>query len=280
MPPAMSRCGNCGWEVGCREDISEYLSSPDRKSADFGVYINNYDKIADDDLSKSIQDPFYLSLQNEQFLKYLGNVDGKHLCDVGVGQGLLINSILRMSPASITAVDISVEYLKRFSHLPNVETVVANAERLPFRAQFDVITAADILEHVFNPADLLVSVNRALRSGGRFVVKTPYRENLVQYSRILGCPYNFVHLRSFDKNTLTDILKDSGFQIDRIHYDGFLPMRVRDYIKQSSWLNRWFEDWVRSLDNQFRVGEINPNLARLIMRPLEISVVATKAFDI
>lgn len=259
-----------------RDEIPVFLSSNDLSSPDFNSYLVNYDKIAADDLSTSIQDPYYLQLQNKKFRSYVGTVNGMDICEVGVGQGHLMRELLIDTPKSAVGVDISTEYLQNLKAIDGLELIVANAENLPFREQFDMLVAADVLEHVLNPGDFLVSVNRALRSGGRFVVKVPYRENLVQYSKRLGCPYNFVHLRSFDCPTLHELLEYAGFEVEKTYYDGFLPIRVRKFISKRKHLKERFDRWVKSLDNQFQVGETNPLVARMLMRPLEITVVATR----
>ena len=64
---------------------------------------------------------------------------------------------------------------------------------------------------MLNPADFLESAVGALVPGGRLLVKVPYREDISQYRRAAGCPYEMVHLRTFDRPLLRKALRDAGF---------------------------------------------------------------------
>jgi SAM-dependent methyltransferase len=103
---------------------------------------------------------------------------------------------------------------------PEITLALANAENLPFADAFDVVIASELLEHVLNVGDLLVSLHRALADRGRLFVRVPYREDLRQYARQNGCPYPFVHLRTFTRDSLVDMLRRAGFRPRRIRYDG------------------------------------------------------------
>jgi SAM-dependent methyltransferase len=60
-----------------------------------------------------------------------------------------------------------------------VQLVAANAEALPFLdASFSAATAADLLEHVAEPAKALAEVGRVLQEGARAVMTTPNRFSL------------------------------------------------------------------------------------------------------
>ena len=95
-----------------------------------------------------------------------GNLLHKNLCDEAIQTG-----------AKVTGVDIdkpSLEWLKE--KMPNNELLYGDAERLPdyFAAgtRFDLIVAADVIEHLSNLGALLRSCRSMLEPQGRVLITT------------------------------------------------------------------------------------------------------------
>jgi SAM-dependent methyltransferase len=157
---------------------------------------------------------------------------------------------------------------------------MANAEALPFAEHFDVIVATDVLEHVLNVGSFLYSLNRALRSGGRLYVRVPYRENLLSYSPHLGCPYRFVHLRTYDRPLLRQALEEAGFVVERLWHDGYLPGIARPIwaggrLRQR--LFRWFENRLSSDGRRPSDATLRPHgLRPIFLRPTVVIAAARK----
>lgn len=278
-----TECSNCTWTLEHLEGIPVYFSSKDKADPTFKRYLNNYDQISIDDLQESIQDEMYLNNQNDKFFSYFPDTQDLSVCEVGVGKGLLLNHLSKTKPKKLVGIDISLPYLTSIKsrHGSHVEMVVANAENIPYENEFDIIIASDIIEHVFNVGDFLTSVNRALKPNGRFIVKVPYNEDINGYSIMRGCKYDFVHLRNFNKQTLTTVLKGAGFKVNTIIYDGFYPARKRSYIKNISFLNTLFDQFVeRKFDGIYDVNRINNFLGNLLMNPVEITAIVSKSREL
>ena len=159
----------------------------------------------------------------------------------------------------------------------DVECVVANAENLPYLEEFDLVVASDILEHVINPIDFLLSANYSLKPSGTLILRVPFEDNMLQYSKLLGCQYKFAHLRNFSKRNLSVMLKQAGFDIRQTHYDGYYAYGRRRYFR-SGRLKKWFErfiDWRYPDEND--VSRIPNWLGFMLMKPLEMVVVVRKA---
>ena len=268
----------CGYRFEIRDGILSCLRSNLHEDPVFRAYSANYDQIAEDDLTESIMNERYSAIQAEKLFGYLGSVSGLDVADLGIGRGLLFAHLLDASPKGLTGIDIAAEYLERFRD-SKARVVVAEAENLPFENEFDLLVCSDILEHVLNLGDSLLGINRALRKDGRFVVRVPYREDLTIYSQLRGCPYRFVHLRSFNKALLEDALSNTGFEIRRIHYDGYYDERRRSWLRRPSPLSLGLDYLVRKL-GPHEVTRLPNGLARLLMRPLEIVAVAQKVRDV
>ncbi len=197
---------------------------------------------------------------------------------MGVGQGFLLRKLRQRYPATkITAVDISIPFLKYVKSTIDVECMVANAENLPFMDEFDLVVASDILEHVINPIDFLLSVNLSLSQDGIMALRVPFEDNMLQYSKLLGCEYKFAHLRNFSKRNLVLILNQAGFRIQRIHYDGYYFYRRRSFFGDGERLEKLLNTYY---PNKNDVSNIPNWLGRVLMRPLEIVVIAKKARNV
>lgn len=273
----------CAWQLEAMDGIPVYLSTRDKQDEMFKRYLANYKDISVDDLENSIQNEKYLKSQNDKLFSYLPSLTGLSVCEVGVGKGILLEHIVKTEPARLVGIDISIPYIKAIKSklLDKVELLVANAENIPFANQFDVIIAADIIEHVFNIGDFLATVNRALKPGGRFIVKTPFNEDINGYSKLRGCKYDFVHLRNFNKKTLTTVLEGAGFEVDKLIFDGFYAYKRRAcFDKVSSIAKRVDNYLLNRFPDIHDVNSISNFLGNILMDPIEITAVSTKQVDV
>jgi 2-polyprenyl-3-methyl-5-hydroxy-6-metoxy-1,4-benzoquinol methylase len=221
----LGRCPSCAWEPELRSGVPILLSHADRESEAFAAYAENYDRIANDDLSQSIQPMRYLEAQADTLFSYLGDLTDLDVCELGIGRGLLLEHLIASKAKTITGIDVSLPYLTRYAETAaesggRLRLAVANAELLPYAEAFDFVIASEILEHVLNVGDFLISLRRSLRSGARTLVRVPYKEDLRQYARQNGCKYAFVHLRTFTRDSLESMMRKAGFKPVRIYYDG------------------------------------------------------------
>jgi SAM-dependent methyltransferase len=93
---------------------------------------------------------------------------------------------------------------------------------------FDVITAAEILEHLSDPRLLVQEVARLLRPGGLFWTTTPHARGLS--ARLLGLKWRCVwppeHLQLFSAPGLKALLRDVGFKQIRVRTTGGNPIEI------------------------------------------------------
>ena len=272
-------CEACGWE-GERlgGGIVDLLARRDRESALFSAYRELYDRIAEDDIDTPIQGDELLDLEAERLLEAVGPVTGAAVCDIGVGRGRFFERLLAERPRLLVGVDLAPAYLRRLrADSPDVRLVRANAESLPFRDELDVLVASDVLEHVLNPADFLESAVDALVPGGRLLVKVPYRENISQYRRSAGCPYEMVHLRTFDRPLLRKALVDSGLRPERYTYSGFHAGRWRQPLRRSPRVAAVLDMLLKRRYGDYPgPNRIDPRVGRVLLEPVVITVLARK----
>lgn len=270
-------CEACGWEPQQQDGIPVYLSNSDQSDSSFVDYVSNYKNLSEADLQQEIVDGAYLNNQAAKLITYLGTDGYASILEVGVGQGFLLRKLKeKYDSANITAVDISIPFLKYVKSTVDVECLAANAENLPFKEEFDLVVASDILEHVINPIDFLLSVNIALKPDGLMALRVPFEDNMLQYSKLLGCKYKFAHLRNFSKRNLSLILNQAGFQIERIHYDGYYFYRRRSPFKEGIGKRKLAALLKKYYPSESDVSKIPNWIGRAVMKPLEIVVIARK----
>ena len=170
-------CASCGWTAERIEGIPCFLSRRDRADTVIAEYLDNYDEIARDDLDSGFIDERYIDNQAKNIAAGARLAAREKICDIGAGKGYLLRALLDAGAAEVTAVDISLPYLRRFASEPRIRPIVANAENLPFADEFDTIFCTDVMEHVLNLGSFLFSLNRALKLGGVAHVRVPYLEN-------------------------------------------------------------------------------------------------------
>ena len=136
--------------------------------------------------------------------------------DIGCATGSLL-SALREKGWEATGVEISApqaEYGRQTRNLDIRGLPLAENNFPP--GCFDVVIASHIIEHINDPAGLVREVRRILAPGGRFFVTTP---NIAGFqARLFGSRWRsaiFDHLCLFSKKTLSRLLGENGFAIEK-----------------------------------------------------------------
>jgi len=155
-------------------------------------------------------------------------VAGARVLDVGCGEGRFA-SALAAAGAQVTGIDVASEPLRRAAERdPSLELRLVDAEPpawpLP-DAEFDVVWAGEVLEHVADTAGWMSEVRRVLRSGGALCISTPDHGPLSRLALALA-PGAFDrhfdprsdHLRFYTRATLTGLLED--FRFDGVSVSG------------------------------------------------------------
>lgn len=97
----------------------------------------------------------------------------------------------------------------------------ASAENFDFPIKFDVIFAADIIEHLSNPGMFLQSCKRNLKPGGRLIITTPNTFNffcLVEKVTHDEPRTNPDHTLYLNKVVFSILLKKNGFPEPKYNY--------------------------------------------------------------
>lgn len=183
-----------------------------------------YDQIASDDLSSPMQpDDSKAEKASADLTRlgpYLDTSRKLEILEIGPGDGHLLRLLSRFGRT--VAADVTRVYLERLGFVDG--RILAEIEHLPFEAHFDVIVLCDVLEHVLNEGDAVLSLNRALKPGGIVFIRCPANEPLVGYSTHGGSPYPYVHLRTYTPRDLRRTVSFAGFRILKSGYSARIPI--------------------------------------------------------
>ena len=120
---------------------------------------------------------------NARFIELLRPWDASRILDLGCGMAQLAHEVARAAPgAQVTGVELSTEQLARAPQgAPNLQLHRGDVRALPFEAgRFDLVYMRYVLEHVPEPARVLLEARRVLAPGGRLVLQ----ENDISLTRL------------------------------------------------------------------------------------------------
>lgn len=169
-------------------------------------------------------------------------LDGGRLLDVGCATGNFLRTMQDSPNLDLYGVEISqhAASIARDKYGLNVFTGELKAANYP-ENNFDIITLWDVLEHIIDPKLLLLEANRVLKDTGYLVLRIPNGRSwdarvFGKYWFGLDAPrHNYV----FDKNTITQLLENSGFRVKiidcSIGSSVAVPMNLRFYMTANNY---------------------------------------------
>jgi SAM-dependent methyltransferase len=172
--------------------------------------------------------PLFVKQRLEEITADFGGYrQSNRLLDLGCGAGDLLQAA-RKHGWQGQGLDVSSPAAKHVREL-GFEVFVGELAAAEFPAgHFDVVTAAELLEHVFDPRALVEEVTRILRPGGLFWLTTPHARGLS--ARLLGLKWQCIwppeHLQLFSIAGLKRLLRSAGFRDIRVDTTGGNPIEI------------------------------------------------------
>lgn len=144
--------------------------------------------------------------------------EARSLLEVGCGTGFVLKGLRESLPElRLVGVDLFEEGLVvARRRLPgDVELIRADAKELPFTAEFDVVAALDVLEHVDDDVAVLAAMYSAARRGGGLLVLVPQHPRL--WSKADEAAR---HVRRYRRRELIERVRGAGFEV--LHVSSFV----------------------------------------------------------
>ena len=137
----------------------------------------------------------------------------KNFLEIGCGTGFVLSGVKEAFPNfRLSGSEVFSEGLGfAATRLPGVELFQMDARRIPFREEFDLVGAFDVLEHIKDDEDVLAQMYEATRPGGGIMITVPHHQFLWspvdEFAR---------HVRRYETRALREKVERAGFSIERM----------------------------------------------------------------
>jgi SAM-dependent methyltransferase len=130
--------------------------------------------------------------------------------EIGCGTGFVLSGIARAFPeVRLVGTEIFIAGLPfAATRVPSASFAQMDARRLPYAAEFDVVGAFDVIEHIEEDVDVLENLKRAAKPGGGVIISVPQHKWL--WSEIDKQSF---HFRRYEKRELHEKIESVGLKI-------------------------------------------------------------------
>jgi ubiquinone/menaquinone biosynthesis C-methylase UbiE len=163
-------CPQCGYTPLIRDDIR--LFAPDLAHENDGMHSESFANLASLEAHH-----FWFRSRNELIAWMIQRFcpDAKNLLEIGCGTGFVLLGVQSKHPQlTLSGSELHQAGLAfARKRLPDVTLFQMDARHIPFEAEFDVIGAFDVLEHITEDEAVLGQMFQAIRPGGSIIVTVP-----------------------------------------------------------------------------------------------------------
>ena len=139
--------------------------------------------------------------------------EAKNFLEVGCGTGFVLSGLAKAFPEmQLTGGELFLEGLKfARTRLPDVDFYQMDALSIPFEAEYDLVGAFDVLEHIEEDEAALRQLFRATKRGGGVLITVPQHPSLWSAGDVSAC-----HKRRYTRRDLVRKMENVGFKILRV----------------------------------------------------------------
>lgn len=201
-------------------------------------------------------------------IESLGLGNKAKILDIGCGDSLLKSLIPRHD---WTGLDINPS-------LVGGNVIQHDITSIPYPcpdSHFDVVVCSEVLEHLFNPLDVVKEIRRVVKPEGRAIITVPNLNNIdyqiMGYGAIVYHPDNIgsvEHIRQFTPNALVPLIENQGFRLKAI--TGNSPHLTHFFQQARSVLKVKYPHWTSVHIDQL-IGEMFPLVCPGFMAVFEVN---------
>lgn len=177
----------------------------------------------------------------EPVLQELENLPpGSRVLDAGCGNGTFAQ-VLTERGYKVCGTDLSEKGIDNARSLNigrfEVASVYDDLREL-FGQQFDAIISLEVVEHLYDPPTFAMRMHQALKPAGRLIISTPYHGWLKNVAIALRGKHDQHfnpmivggHIKFWSRSTLTRLLTEAGFEVERFVGAGRYPFLWKSMI--------------------------------------------------
>lgn len=155
---------------------------------------------------------------------------GKRVLEIGCGPGSITKVLATEGQCTVTGMELDPSAIEKAA--PFCESILQvdlNAEDWPMQLdskRFDVVVAADVLEHLYNPWQTLEQMATLVNENGYLVISLPH----IGHASVIACIINGnfeyrdwglldrTHIRFFGLKNIEDLFANAGLKIVEVRY--------------------------------------------------------------
>ena len=184
--------------------------------------------------------------------------ENKYVLELGCAYGVMTKVLVEHSNCRVFGVEFdekSAAHAKPYCHeLAILDIENANWDEVFGGKRFDVILAADVLEHLRDPQKCLVSLQKYLKPDGHIVLSIPNIAHNGVIAELLSEDFRYrktglldaTHLRFWGAEGIKRFLKDAGFLIGNLEMTRVDPA-LSEFADAWASLPEWMATALRSL---------------------------------
>ncbi|WP_153147564.1 class I SAM-dependent methyltransferase [Dechloromonas sp. H13] len=219
-------CPACGFSPVLKDGFQLY--APDFAESGGGFKASYFSELA-----RLEAQNFWFRCRNQLIVWALNKYckDFQSFLEVGCGTGFVLSGVSQAFPAAtLLGSEIFTAGLGyAAARLPSVKFIQMDARNIPYRDEFDVIGAFDVLEHIDDDVTVLREVRAALKEKGFLFITVPQHAWLWSPVDEYAC-----HVRRYSASELHSKLESVGFEIVRStsFVSVLLPALLLSRVKQ------------------------------------------------
>lgn len=157
--------------------------------------------------------------------------ENKRVLEIGCGPGSIAKILSKQSNCRITGVELDLDAIaKATPYCENIIKADLNSIAWPTLldglGSFDVVLAADVLEHLYDPWNVLQLMSRFITPSGYIVVSLPHVGHAAVISCLINGDFQYrnsglldrTHIRFFGLANIEDLFKHAGLKIVDVRY--------------------------------------------------------------
>lgn len=134
----------------------------------------------------------------------------RRFIEIGCGTGYVLSSLATKCPGlALSGSEIFIEGLGFAARrMPDADLFQMDARRIPYRNEFDLLGAFDVIEHIEEDEAVLAEIHAALVPGGGAIFTVPQHPSLWSAQDERAC-----HKRRYRRGELEAKLQRAGFEV-------------------------------------------------------------------
>ena len=170
---------------------------------------------------------------------------GGRILELGAGPGSVTRRLVDEVGCRVTAVELMDSFLPHLlSHSERVVQANLNDANWPAAVgegeRFDAIVAADVLEHLERPGELLRTCQSMLESSGSIIISLPHISHCVIHACLMDEDFEYrewgildaTHIRFFGLRNMQNLMADAGLKVVDVRFVSRMP-------EDTEYADRW-----------------------------------------